>query len=280
MAATPAAEAVTLPSLDHDPAGQPWALPGHWFPAPAGQATGGAVVLLHGCGGALNPRGGLTQRLRAYSSRLNSLGLGALVLDSLSPRGESEICTQRYSGRRVTVAQRAQDAQAALQWLAAQPGLDAQRLGLIGWSNGGSTVLAAGDARSAGPVKPAFLVAFYPGCEAALKAGFRPVAPLLLLLGGADDWTPPQPCQALARPARGEAPAVEAETFDGAFHGFDGEPPVRLRRDVPNGVHPGQGVHVGGDPAAREAALARLDQFIRVQAAAQRQSAPSSGASR
>jgi len=36
-----------------------------------------------------------------------------------------------------------------------------------------------------------------------------------------------------------------------------------VRTDVPNGVHPGQGVHVGPDPAAREDANRKLAAFLR-----------------
>jgi dienelactone hydrolase len=84
-----------------------------------------------------------------------------------------------------------------------------------------------------------------------------------MLVGSADDWTPAAPCRTLAS-AR---PAITFFEFDGAHHGFDGTQPVRLRTDVPGGAHPGQGVHVGGDAAARDAALRRLDDFLRAAAA-------------
>ena len=107
---------------------------------------------------------------------------------------------------------------------------------------------------------PAFAVAFYPGCEAELKRGYEAVAPLLMLVGQADDWTAPGPCRALAREAKGVG--AEIEGYAGAYHGFDSDAPVRLRKDVPNGVHPGQGVHVGGNAAAWRASQARLLKFI------------------
>ena len=56
---------------------------------------------------------------------------------------------------------------------------------------------------------------------------------------------------------------MQWEAYAGAYHGFDGTAAVRLRRDVPNGTHPGQGVHVGGHAVARAAAAARLEQFVR-----------------
>ena len=57
----------------------------------------------------------------------------------------------------------------------------------------GSAVLSAsnlthGDVAAATP-RPRALVAFYPGCDAELKRGYRPSAPLQLLVGMADDWT-------------------------------------------------------------------------------------------
>ena len=81
-----------------------------------------------------------------------------------------------------------------------------------------------------------------------------------MLVGEADDWTPAAPCKALARAAEGPKP--EIESFAGAYHGFDSEAPLRLRKDVPNGVHPGQGVHVGGNAAAWRASEERLLRFL------------------
>lgn len=253
-----AQQKVDVPSLD---AGI--VLPGLWF-APAGAAPVPAVVLLHGCSGAFDRQGGLGERLRDTAQRLNALGVAALVVDSLTPRGERQICTQRLGTRKVTQAQRRRDALGALRWLSAHEGVDPRRLGLIGWSNGGSTVLAATNRRqpevAAAQVVPAFAVAFYPGCQSDLTRGYEAAAPLLLLVGAEDDWTPPGPCQALA--AAGGA-GVQIQTFEGAVHGFDGTGPVRLRKDVPNGLHPGEGVHVGGHPVARAAALRRLEDFVR-----------------
>ncbi|MBI5257290.1 MAG: dienelactone hydrolase family protein [Burkholderiales bacterium] len=260
-----APQAVEVPSLDRRD-GVALRQPGFWFPATvAGPAP--AMLLLHGCGGPYDSRGRLSRRMLEYAELLNAQGLHVLVADSLTPRGEKELCTQRLKQRAVTQANRRRDALGALQWLAAQPGVDAARLGLMGWSHGGSAVLAATQRDQAevmtAPVRPAFAVAFYPGCSEPLKQGWQPVAPLLLLLGAEDDWTPAAPCEALAAQAR--APGVQLATYAGAYHGFDGTAPLVLRTDVPNGVRPGQGVHVGGQPAARAASRERLLQFLHQQ---------------
>jgi dienelactone hydrolase len=142
--------------------------------------------------------------------------------------------------------------------------VDVKRIGLLGWSNGGSTVLAATNARhrdvATAQVRPAFAIAFYPGCEADEKRGYEPVAPLLILTGGADDWTPAAPCRTLARTSADPKP--EIEVYPGAYHDFDSDTPVRLRKDVPNGSNPGQGVHVGGNAAAWRASQERLLGFL------------------
>jgi len=269
QAQTTVAVAVAVASLDSS-GGQPLALKAFWFAASNAPAAAPAMLLLHGCGGLYDRQGRLAARYTDMARRLNALGVHVLATDSLTPRGERELCTQRYSARSVNMVQRRRDALGALQWLAAQPGVDAQRLGLLGWSNGGSTVLAAlnGNHRevAAAAVRPSLAVAFYPGCGAEVARGFAPVGPLLMLLGEADDWTPAAPCKALAQAVAASAvPGVTApewESYDGAFHGFDGTDPVRMRADVPNGVRPGQGVHVGANPAAREAATLRWAAFL------------------
>ncbi len=250
-----------------------------WFAAPAGHGSdrpvaGGpqgkrpAVALLHGCGGAYGRGGRLARRYTDHVALLHSLGMGALVVDSLGARGEKELCTQKIGERAVTQADRRRDALASLAWLAAQPGVDAGRLGLLGWSNGGSTVLAATnlnhpEVKSAAK-RASFAVAFYPGCEAERRRGYATDTPLLLLLGGSDDWTPPEPCLRLAQEAQG-GPQPQWEIYPSAFHGFDGDTPPRLRKDVPNGANPGHGVTVGGDPQARALSRERLRAFLAAQ---------------
>lgn len=261
-----------VPSLETLAPGSPLRLPAAWFAAPvAGPAP--ALLLLHGCGGAYDGRGRLGARYAELAAQLNAMGVHALVVDSFTPRGERQLCTQRYAARRITQAERRRDALGALAWLAAQPQVDALRVGLLGWSHGGSAVLAATNLRDAEVraaagrgVRPSLAVAFYPGCAADGQRGYTPSAPLLMLLGEADDWTPVAPCKALASAVDAAvAPVPQFEAYAGAYHGFDGTGPVRLRTDVPNGVQPGRGVHVGGDPQAREAARVRLETFLRQQ---------------
>ena len=259
---------VEVPSLDRID-GVAVQLVGHWFEA-AGAAGSRrpAVLLLHGCGGAYDGKGALSSRMRDYAALLNAEGWHALVLDSLSTRGVAELCTQQIAARPITQQHRRLDALGALVWLAQRADVDAARLSMVGWSHGGSAVLAATNERQQDvarlPVRPRAAVAFYPGCSAELKRGHRPVSPLLVLVGERDDWTAAAPCTELAAQSGGEMRTV---VYADAFHGFDGMAPPRLRRDVPGGLNPGQGVTVGGNPAARDASRREMLDFLRARLA-------------
>ena len=165
----------------------------------------------------------------------------------------------------MTQANRRLDALGAIAYLADRADVDAGRIGLIGWSNGGSTVLAATNLRhrdvAGAQTQPAFAVAFYPGCDAELRRGYEAAVPLLMLVGQSDDWTPAAPCRALQREAAGTS-RPELVGYAGAYHGFDSDQPVRIRKDVPGGANPGQGVHVGGNGAAWKASQERLLEFV------------------
>ena len=227
----------------------------------------GSVVALHGCGGLYAStgarKGQLNARHQAMADVLVAEGYSVVFPDSLTPRGDTEICTQKIGSRKIDQTERRADALAALGWVAAQPWADAGRIALLGWSHGGSAVLSAtdtsrSDVRSQA-VKPAAAVAFYPGCAAPLKSGYKPGAPLVLMLGEKDDWTPPGPCQAL-----GKAVGAEVNVYADSYHDFDNPAgQVRLRKDVPNGLNPGQGVHVGPNPAAREQSYVRLREVLK-----------------
>ncbi len=256
-----AQERVSFPSFD-GAGNAPVVLNGYFFAAAASPAP--AIAMFHGCGGAYDKSGALSRRMREYAELFHGLGMHALVVDSLTPRYEKELCTQKNGKRRVTPANRRLDALGALAYLADRADVDAKRIGMIGWSNGGSTVLSASNLHhrdvAAAVVKPAFAIAFYPGCETDLKRGFSPSAPLLMLVGQLDDWTPPAPCIALAKSVSETPP--EITVYPGAWHGFESDAPLRLRKDVPNGVNPGQGVHVGGNPAAWRASRDRVVRFL------------------
>lgn len=224
-----------------------------------------AVVALHGCSGLPADRTGLAYPRHRYIRLLNDAGAGVLYVDSFGSRGQGDLCAQKPSERSITEVHRRLDVLGALQWLAAKPELDARRLGVLGWSHGGQTVLAVADASAEvvrqAPVKPAALVAFYPGCKAFEKAfRYKAVAPLLLMSGELDDWTPAAPCKRLMDRLQDGKQAVRYVEYAGSYHAFDSARPVAERGDV-GGTRSGKAM-VGGNSAAREASAVEMLRFF------------------
>jgi dienelactone hydrolase len=251
---------VNLKSLDGT------ALTAWLFRPTGGRKIKGVVVALHGCSGLYATRGARRGQIGAGLEAMIALLLAednaVLLPDSLRPRGVDELCTKRISGRTVRQAERRRDALGALAWVAAQDWAPKGKIALLGWSNGGSAVLSATDAShpevASQPQSFVTAIAFYPGCSAALATGYRPNSTLTLLLGEKDDWTPPAPCLALGR--RVGATVV---VYPDSYHGFDApHGDVGLRTDVPNVVNPGQGVHVGRNAMAQEAAYKKVREVL------------------
>jgi dienelactone hydrolase len=242
-----------------------------WFFAAKGK-TGPAVIALHGCGGLYGRDKDLNARHRAMAELLQQEGYHALFPDSLQPRGKESICSEKIGTRDLTSANRRRDVLGALDWIARRPEVDASRIALLGWSHGGTTVFSANNRNysevAAHKVQPRAAISFYPGCSAYLKTreGYRPNAPLLLMIGEKDDWTPPKACVALHQKVRAQYPndTFELRVYPDSYHDFDApNAPLRVRKDVPNGVNPGQGVTTGGNPAARKEAYAEMFKFLR-----------------
>ena len=230
--------------------------------AHGGPASRGTVIALHGCGGLYattgSRKGQLNARHQAMADLLVAEGYNAVFPDSLTPRGETELCTQKMGSRKIDQTERRADVLGTLAWVAVQPWAQPSSIVLLGWSHGGSAVLSATDSTrsdvTSQAVKPSLAVAFYPGCASAIKSGYKPSAPLVLMLGDKDDWTPPEPCIAL-----GQVVGAEVNVFADSYHDFDNPTgQLRLRMEVPNGANPGRGVHVGPNPMARDLAYTRL----------------------
>ncbi len=225
---------------------------------PAGPGPFPAVVIMHDCSG-LGPRSsGAPDR---WANELVGRGYVVLIPDSFSTRGFPDGVCFDTSPRRVDVSpmRRNRDAYAALAHLRTLPFVDARRVGLMGGSHGGSTTLGtmAAPENDQSPQARERLVGFgaavalYPGCAALTGRGYRPVAPVLILIGEKDDWTPAEPCRVLAEAAQRAGHPVTIKVYPGAYHSFDSHNPVRYvaARVNPN-TPSGRGATTGGDPAA------------------------------
>jgi len=168
----------------------------------------------------------------------SSMGVVALLVDGFGPRGYPEGFPRHSYAQRpdavneVTV--RPRDAYAALAYLQGRADVDPSRIGLQGWSNGGSAALAAmAEKPVANPTGFRAAIAFYPACglHGRFTEHYRAVAPVRIHIGDADEEVSARHCLDFVETARRDGSDVEISLYPGATHGFDD--PGRKRQSVP-----------------------------------------------
>ncbi len=215
------------------------------------------VLILHGSGG-VDGRGAF------YAKALQEAGVGTLEIKMFPMHGRPQ------TGSQATMPHAA----AALKWLAAQPKVNSQKIGVIGFSwGGGMAVLMSSEfvqARLGEDVpKPAAFVSLYPVCSnmsrnlmnperAFYKAHTRmSAAPMLIIVGTRDDYEESErACDALVAmwpPSAREQTTVRY--VEGATHGFDAQRPAFQHYD--NFARGGRGAMVTVTPSPKDAAEVR-----------------------
>jgi carboxymethylenebutenolidase len=238
-------ERVTFPSADRHTT-----LVGYVFKpdAPRG-ARVPAVVMMHGRAGPYSSRAKglydastLSKRHQAWGRLWAAQGYVAIMVDGFGPRGYPQGFPRfSYKSRPEDlneVAVRPLDAYGALAYLRARPDVAADRVGLIGWSNGGSAGLSTLSVDAPGIAHPtpgtgfrAALI-FYAACG--LKGefdekGYRPYAPVQVFHGTGDEEVSASRCVALVERSRAQGGDISITLYDGATHGFDD--PSRKRQE-------------------------------------------------
>jgi dienelactone hydrolase len=255
--AAAAAEQVDIPQSD-------MVLHGMLF-RPEGAGPFPGVVALHGCESPINRAGKMRQHLADWGERLAAAGLAVVFPDSFGSRGLRTQC--RVVERKVRSEQeRVADAIAARRWLQSQPWTIKERVSLVGWANGGMASLWAvrpltmprdgvPDFRSA--------IAFYPGCRRLSELAWSARIPTLILIGKADDWTPPAPCEQMVAGAHGRSALASLVAYPGAYHEFDRPDfPVRELTGLAYTADGSGRAHIGTNAAARMDALARVPEWL------------------
>jgi len=176
------------------------------------------MILAHHCGG-------ITATVTNLAGMLNAEGIATFIPDSFTARGyPSGVCTGSNLNNSAAVA----DALYALKLLATHPRIDANRIGIIGQSYGGGAVLTTAfeEARQSiihdPNLKFAAHIGLYPaGCNSRYWSANMTGAPLLLLLGGADDWTPADACVDFASLLNSLGTPTTTVVYPGALHAWD-----------------------------------------------------------
>jgi dienelactone hydrolase len=154
----------------------------------------------------------------------------------------------------------------------------------MGGSHGGTTTRPSmadpGNGRSLSD-RFAAAVALYPACGIQLgdwrverlygsgkqrveyRGVYIPLAPLLILIGEEDDWTPAEPCRRLAECAQHAGHLVKIKIYPGAHHSFDSARPVRYAPERVNANSPsGRGATTAGDPEAWADSIDQVARFF------------------
>lgn len=181
---------------------------------PPGNGPFPAVLVLHGCGGILDSH-------RSWATRLVGWGYAAVIVDSFGPRNQRRVCDNVDS---IPTIVRGLDAHNAATYLRTLPNIQADRIGIVGFSHGGgATFYAAIDERvprdrGGRPFQAA--VAYYPPCS-----GGKNVEPfstdVLVLIGKDDTWTPADLCVKSAAARSNQAHPMIIKVYPGAMHDFD-----------------------------------------------------------
>ena len=225
-----------------------------------------AMVILHGSGG-------ISGRESMWAQRMDDLGYAAFIVDSFAGRGIKDTMTDQSQ---LSMAGDMADGLVALRLLATHPRVDRKRIAVMGFSRGGIAALYT----ALEPIRRGIIeddlrfaahVPLYPGCNVPYVSAHLDGAPILMLLGGKDDYTPAAPCVAYADTLRAKGARVSVVVYPEARHGFDGLtspryfPAFTTGRDCQGAVDVDTGAVTAtakGATLSGEAALAELRQCV------------------
>jgi len=154
-----------------------------------------AMVLIHGIGGLYN-KAGEKRAYWGYAEFLAKNGVGVLIVDSHGSRNQGSLSnTSQIS---VPVFGFVADAYAAADFLSTHPNVDDQKIGVFGFSKGGTTVILSADNRtsvlSKRGIKFKTHVAIYPGCQTFMQNPQLTGSPLTMIIGKKDNYTGTSGC--------------------------------------------------------------------------------------
>jgi len=173
---------------------------------PDGAGPFPAVVILESAGGLLASH-------NKWAETLASWGYASLLVDSFGSRDGTNFTDTKAVDMTI-------DAYAAYNYLAARGDIDASKIGVLGFSMGGSflfTVLRDSNGQRPENVDFKTGVAFYPTCD----LGYNYTKSILILFGRDDTLTSLSQCQKLLNASKAAGGGISMHVYDGATHFFD-----------------------------------------------------------
>ncbi len=231
---------------------------------PEGNGPFPAIVGMHDCAGLTNPAGAIASKYREWAQLLVKDGFIVLFPESYGSRGMGNQCATRNRPVRPD-RERVADANAARRWLESQPDVRPDHISLMGWSNGGSSVLWTVRPQRKSDDKRDFrsAVALYPGCRRLETTAWSTRVPTLILIGGADDAASAQDCEHMVAGAKGRSARISIVVYPGAFHDFDHpNRPPQVRSGYAFSTDGSGRIHTGTNAAARADSIKRVPQWL------------------
>jgi dienelactone hydrolase len=231
---------------------------------PDGAGPFPAIIGMHDCSGLFNRTGKVRSKYREWGQLLAKDGFVVVYPESYGSRGLGNQCTSRNRTVRPD-RERAADVSTVRRWLEQQPDVKPEHISLLGWANGGSSVLWVVRPQHKHDDKPDFrsAVAIYPACRRLDTTAWSTRVPTLILLGAADDVSSPQDCEKMVAGAKGRSARISMVVYPGALHEFDHpNRPPQTRTGYAFSTDGSGRIHIGTNSAARADSLKRVPAWL------------------
>jgi dienelactone hydrolase len=190
----------------------------------------GPVPCIVACHGSLGWRG----HHHEHMVRWLEAGIAVFRVHSFEARNVTSIVEDQMA---VTHAMLLTDAYRALEMLGSHPGIEAARIGVTGWSLGGTVSLYAAWEPIAEALAPngerfAAHLPLYPAAHLRPEEPRWTGAPIRVLHGADDDYTPVRFVDELAEELRSHGIPIEVIAYEGGHHSFDSIEPLTWLPDA------------------------------------------------
>ena len=157
-----------------------------------------------------------------YLEMYNEMGIATFEINSFKSRNVTSTVGSQIT---VTTAMMILDSYKALEVLSNHPNINSKKVAITGWSLGGGVALYAGWEPLRKAINPAqsFIahLPFYPPCLVEpLNLDFTS-APIHILIGELDDWTPADQCVGLVNKLHDSGADINITVYNESHHSFD-----------------------------------------------------------